>query len=63
VVPVKKLGDLLERFSLPLTFPHQRFLLLAVIIPASLFHLQHSHCLRSLKCVASEVAAQIRTVG
>ena len=47
-VPIKKLGDLLQRFALPPTFPHQRFLLLAVINPASLFHLQHSHCSRSL---------------
>ena len=53
VVPVKRLGDLPERLSLQPTFLHQRFLLLAVINPASLFHLQYSHCLRSLKYVAS----------
>lgn len=29
-------------------FPHQHCLRLAEINPASLFHLQHSHCLRSL---------------
>jgi hypothetical protein len=53
MVSIKKLGNMLEGFSLLPTFPHQRFLLLAVINPASLFHLQHSHCLRSLQCVAS----------
>ncbi|CAG4896015.1 hypothetical protein R52603_02110 [Paraburkholderia saeva] len=37
----------------PPTFAHQRFLLLTVIDAALLFHLQHSHCLRSLYAVAS----------
>jgi hypothetical protein len=47
VVAIEKLGDMLERLTLPPALPHQRFLLLAVVNPAPLFHLQHSRRSRS----------------
>ena len=48
VVPIKQLGDLLERLTFPPALPHQRFLAFRVIDPRSLLHLQHSFCLRSI---------------
>ncbi|MGF6963097.1 hypothetical protein OKW43_000102 [Paraburkholderia sp. WC7.3g] len=44
----KSWANTLEGFALLPALPHQRFLGLGVINPASLLHLQHSHCLRSL---------------
>jgi hypothetical protein len=51
--PVEKFGNLLHRFALAPTFPHQRLLRVIVVNPASLFHLQHSRCSRSAHCDAS----------
>src|SRR6202171_2716595 len=42
VVPIKQLGDLLERLTLLPALPHQRLLALRVMDPRSLLHLQHS---------------------